>query len=348
MANANHTVRAAIADQAADWLVLNRDGAVPAQERAAFVVWLKSSPIHVEEYLRTTAASRNLQAAAAAMEVDIDALLAEARAEDQDRVVSLWKRLRADSIGSRPHWWIPPRNVAAVAAAALLALVGTVWVLRDLQRPSFESYLATSHGEQRRWALPDGTELNLNSDSAVTVRYTAGERLIRLERGQALFHVARESGRRFRVVAGETAVTAVGTRFDVYRKPATTVITVVEGKVEVSVDDAQATPLGAGEQATVDRTTRKITRSTVNAEQVAAWTLGQIAFDQRPLGEVAEEFNRYGTIPIVIESDTLRALRISGVFDAHDTESFIAFVARLDGVEIERYPDRILVRAKPP
>jgi transmembrane sensor len=346
MANANNTVRAAIADQAADWLVLNRGGEMPAQERAEFVVWLKSSPLHVEEYLMATAASRNLQAAAAAMEVDIDALLAEARAEGQDRVVSLWKRQRADSIGSRPHWWTQPRNVAAVAAAALLALVGAVWIARDLARPSPEAYLATAHGEQRYWALSDGTELNLNSDSAVTVRYTKSERLVRLERGQALFHVARENGRRFRVVAGETAVTAVGTRFDVYRKLATTVITVVEGKVEVSVDAGQAMPLGAGEQATVDRATRNITRSTVDAQQAVAWTLGQIAFDQRPLGEVAEEFNRYSAIPIVIESEALRALPISGVFDAHDTESFIAFVARLDGVEIQRFPDRILVRAK--
>jgi transmembrane sensor len=221
-----------------------------------------------------------------------------------------------------------------------------VWTVRDFQRPSLESYLATAHGEQRYWALSDGTELNLNSDSAVTVRYTASERLVWLERGQALFHVARENGRRFRVVAGETAVTAVGTRFDVYRKPAVTVVTVVEGKVEVLVGDAQAIPLSAGEQATVDVATRAITRSPVDPEQAVAWTRGQIAFDQQTLGEVVEEFNRYSAVPIVIEGEALRALRISGLLDAHDTESFIAFVARLDGVEIERFPDRIVVRAK--
>jgi transmembrane sensor len=124
------------------------------------------------------------------------------------------------------------------------------------------------------------------------------------------------------------------------------VVTVVEGKVDLSVDDVQAPPLSAGEQATVDLATRTITRSTVDAALAVAWTRGQIAFDQQTLGEVVEEFNRYSAIPIVIEGETLRALRISGLLDAHDTESFIAFVSRLDAVEIERFPDRILVRRK--
>ena len=70
---------------------------------------------------------------------------------------------------------------------------------------------------------------------------------------------------------------------------------------------------------------------------------GKIAFEQRPLGEVADEFNRYGSIPIEIDDAALRALPISGVFDAYDIDSFVAFLQTLDGVRVERTNARIRV-----
>jgi transmembrane sensor len=69
----------------------------------------------------------------------------------------------------------------------------------------------------------------------------------------------------------------------------------------------------------------------------------KIKFQQRPLGEVADEFNRYSRIPFEIEGASLRALRISGVFDSHDVESFIEFLGTLPEVRVERTPTRIRV-----
>jgi transmembrane sensor len=81
----------------------------------------------------------------------------------------------------------------------------------------------------------------------------------------------------------------------------------------------------------------------VDVQQVVAWLHQKIAFEQRPLGEVADEFNRYGPIPIEIDDAALRALPISGVFDAHDIDSFVAFLQTLDGVRVERTDTRIRV-----
>ena len=36
----------------------------------------------------------------------------------------------------------------------------------------------------------------------------------------------------------------------------------------------------------------------------------------------------------------LRALPVSGVFDAYDIDSFVAFLQTLDGVRVERTPAR--------
>jgi transmembrane sensor len=181
----------------------------------------------------------------------------------------------------------------------------------------------------------------------VAVLYSRHERLVQVQRGQALFQVVHEADRQFRVLAGETEVVAVGTQFDVYRKSTITLVTVVQGRVGVSINRESPTLVSAGERATVDQLSPSITRSRVNAQQAVGWAEGQIAFDQQPLGEVAEEFNRYAAVPIVIQDEQVRAIPISGVFSARDTDSFVAFIASLDGVGIEKSGGRILVFSRP-
>jgi transmembrane sensor len=61
-------------------------------------------------------------------------------------------------------------------------------------------------------------------------------------------------------------------------------------------------------------------------------------FQRRPLGEVADEFNRYNAIPFIIDDPGLRRLPISGAFEAEDTDSFASFLQSLTGVHVERLP----------
>ena len=69
MGIADQRVRSAIAEEALDWFVRNRGGMLSNDERPAFSAWLKSSPLHVEEYLRTAAMAQNLRAAISTMDM---------------------------------------------------------------------------------------------------------------------------------------------------------------------------------------------------------------------------------------------------------------------------------------
>jgi ferric-dicitrate binding protein FerR (iron transport regulator) len=66
----------------------------------------------------------------------------------------------------------------------------------------------------------------------------------------------------------------------------------------------------------------------------------------QPLEQIAAEFNRYNQTPIEINSANLRSLQVTGVFGANDTESFVAFLRSLDGVQVEVTPTRIRVSSK--
>ena len=111
----------------------------------------------------------------------------------------------------------------------------------------------TAVGEQRVIQLADGSNVSLDTDSRIRVRFAGAERRLELERGQALFDVA-DDGRPFVVVAGDTSITAVGTVFDVRRHSDGVKVTLVSGVVDVAGKTAAAqTPIAARAATTCPR-----------------------------------------------------------------------------------------------
>jgi transmembrane sensor len=342
-------IRAAIAEQASEWFMENRSGLLDHKESARFMAWLQASPMHVEEYLRIAALAPDLEAAAKTNKTPRETLVARARGEPAG-IVSLDRA----GLGQLPALVRRRRSPAwSVAAAAALAVVAvsTVWSMRNGERFGLPRSYSTVRGEQRIQRLPDGSVLHLNTDSAVTVRYSRSERLVSLDRGQVLFEVAHQDKRPLRVQTDWAGVVAVGTQIDVYRKSSTTTITVVEGYVEVysgggapTTGDELSVRLKPGDQ--LDVGDRIGAPRHVDARAAVAWLQRQIAFQDEPLGEVAAEFNRYGPITVEIDDASLRALPISGIVDAYDTDSFAAYLATLSGVIVQKTPTRIRVLAR--
>jgi transmembrane sensor len=77
----------------------------------------------------------------------------------------------------------------------------------------------------------------------------------------------------------------------------------------------------------------------VNVAPAVIWTQRQLIFERRPLGEVAEEFNRYNRDRIDISSAELKGQEVTGVFEAKDPASFVAFLSGIPGVQIKEGAD---------
>jgi transmembrane sensor len=232
----------------------------------------------------------------------------------------------------------------------LILSVGT-WLATRAPR-SFETDL----GEQRSVVLQDGSVVTLNTSSSIAVDLRPDRRVIHLKRGEALFQVAHDRARPFDVIVGSTQVRALGTEFDVDRRDSRTTVTVVEGRVRVSTQAAttpragDATP-GSAATAAPDRTLAAAERVVIagnvlgtpervaNVVPVTAWTQRRLVFERRALGDVAEEFNRYNHQRIRVYGTELRQQEVTGLFQANDPESFVAFLAGIPQVRVERGAD---------
>lgn len=324
-----------IAEEAADWLVRLSSNDASAQEQREFVAWLKRSPVHLGAYLGVERTWANLGHVDAAHRIDVAALLA---APDTN-VVHLGSPPPSVRVQVRSRSLISQRRVAAFAACALLACAGLIWF--QLQ---FANRFTTGVGEQRTLRLSDGSTVVLNTATAVRVSFSDAVREVQLLHGEALFNVAKNRARPFRVRSAEVVAQAVGTSFVVRRMPTETVVTVIEGEVAV-VDYAQvnvAAPLivpdlavhvTAGTRADVTDSKKIRTASVANPAAVTAWRSGRLIFDGAPLVEVIAEFNRYNEVQLVLESSQLSAEPISGVFDADQPLALARFLERSGAIE---------------
>jgi transmembrane sensor len=329
-------------EEAAHWYVRNDMGELPAGEAREFNAWMEDP--------QNAAAYRKAQSGLDALEGGND----DAHVEALRRAALAFEGRR----GFR-HW----RAAAGIAAAALVATVVagvmTFSSSRDVDNRVVENAappvsarldalgaadFVTAPGERLKVELPDGSIVTVNTDTAIDVAYSPGERVVLLKQGQAFFEVARDAARPFVVRVADRKVTAVGTAFDVELSPRRFQVVLVEGKVKVDPAPSRSggsntpapeivlTPgyalvaaLGVAEQVVE-----------LNVERELRWREGYVEFENEPLGSAVAEMNRYFAEPVILHDPRVAELRVSGVFRTAQRDEFLSIVTAAFPVRVER------------
>ena len=305
------------ADQAAGWFAKLSRPAVATEDIEAFFAWRgdpanRAASERVEAMWATAGRLKN--------DPDIAALAGNAR-----RDAGLGRGGRKSSALSRP--------LGATLAVAVVAAIGASLFMLS-KPPTYR----TEVGQQLDVHLADGSHVRLDTNSEIRVRFSDGERLVELARGQALFDVRSDPARAFTVRAGSTDVTAIGTRFDVRRSADGAQVVLIEGKVAVA-DPSRGPDRWTLEPGQQIRTT--LPEPVVERADVAAatsWTTGRLTFRQTPAREAIETVNGYSLAKIELRSRSGDPMRVSGVFDARDAEGFAQALSDI-------YPLDLTIRA---
>jgi len=335
-----------IARQAAQWLeILKSAGTV---ERTAFAKWIKESHAHLREFLLITALDYELSQIDAQRHLDVGSILAE----PDTNVVSLNDRQDAQAATSavlRPQvnsaWrrWPAAARAAALVVIAIGGMLTTIWLTHlDLLGHTY----ATDIGEQRAVELEDGSVIHVNTHSKVEVDYSAAVRDVRLLDGEALFKVAHDSARPFRVHVARNTIQAIGTQFNVYRQDNHTTVAVLEGLIQISADASRNAPrrVAAGERALIEPDGTVSIATAGDIVRATSWRQRRLTFRGNTLAEIAIEFNRYNrSSQLVVEGEQLRGREFTANFDADDPESLVEFLKSYKDIAIEKHGNEVLI-----
>ncbi|WP_371422645.1 FecR domain-containing protein [Tardiphaga sp.] len=313
-------------DQARDWIARLGSGDITSAELAALRAWLADDGENARAFERERALWQDI------------AVIAPAFGETSTGDGQKGKR----ASWARRH--LQQAIGGAIAASLLMMVAGPHLYL--LMRSDYR----TGTGERQTAALPDGSRVVLDTDSAIALAYDGNERRIELLRGRAWFDVKHDAARPFRVAAQGGVTQDIGTAFAVERDDDGVDVGVSEGVVRVSA------PEGRGEGVTLKAGARVRYRSGGPAEQlattdsasIAAWRSGALLLRDMPLSRAIAEIGRYRSAPIFTFGDLDAAQPVSGVYRTDRPDDALATIAAMRELRVRTLPSGILiVQAKP-
>lgn len=291
-----------VREQAASWFTRLMNVPKDHPDHEQLKLWLSANPLHAREYQAFCelwgdfSSTANTQALAQAME--------------------------------RRHGRRTFMRRSVLGLAGVLA-IGLAWRYR--QPLEFDAQFATAIGERRRVSLPDGSELYLAADTHLQVSFDQGQRQVYLLQGQAIFDVAHEANRAFRVDGGLAQVTVLGTRFVVERDTRELRISVQRGSVRVENDNGSLV-LAAGEVASSDSRAAP-QRLGVPASNAFAFEQGRLVLDQAGLEEIANSLSRYRRQPVRVLPGKSKP-SINAVVQLDDVEGFVQALPSIAPIEV--------------
>ncbi|MFD2644339.1 FecR domain-containing protein [Pseudomonas japonica] len=301
-----------VIEQAIDWQVKLAYNTVDAASHAAFERWLDEHDDHARAWQRI----QNLTA----------------------RFAGMPPQLALQTLRKLPEARLQRRTMLKLLSLFVIVGAGSWGAAGSAPWQRLNADYSTRVGERRQWRLSDDSLIDLNTDTAVALRYDANQRLIELLRGE--IHLlsgsdsASASKRPLRVATPFGLFEALGTRFSVRLEDDGARLALLEGAVRLHPaqggEDAIAR---AGESWRLDA--RQARRLNTPPSEAAAWRDGLLMARNQPLHEVLAELARYrhgylGCDPRIAN------LPVSGNFQLDDPDATLDFIAQAHRLHLQR------------
>ncbi|MBC3363226.1 FecR domain-containing protein [Pseudomonas sp. SWRI154] len=298
-------VSAQVAEQAVHWLLEMQQGPLDTRQQQAWEQWLNAHSEHRRAWEHIQRVNQRLR--------NVSAPLAHATLN-------------------------PPRAATRRRALKMLLLLGAgsavTWGLRERQLlPPLLADFRSPVGERRRLALDDGSQLQLNSGSAVDIRFDAQRRLIRLLEGELLLTAAQDP-RPLQVLTAHGLLESRNARFNVREYADHTQVAVFAGQVDIRSGHGPAFLLTASRQASLGiNGTGPATALDANS---GAWTEGMLVAAHMRLADFLDELGRYRRGQLHCD-EAVANLLVSGTYPLDNSERILDLLEISLPVKVRRF-----------
>lgn len=305
-----------LVDLAIQWVIRMRFNTPSAETREAFAQWVAASPLHQQAW------------------DDVQTSMGAALDHAPRQLAQDTLRLAQASASTRRRQRRRFLSVLLVGGAgAYLVQAGrhtSLW--QDMV-----SDYATGVGDEQKIALADGSVVVLNTDSAVNVGDAGERRVVSLRRGEIFVNAAASgldsTDGLFWVDTPFARLQTPGGRFDVRLTDGGTRVRVRAGTVHIRpVAGSPAVTATAEQIYWIDSQSV----SPASASPADDWMLGVLSVSDMPLRDLLAELGRYRAGRIDCDPQ-IANLRVSGIYQLHDTDRALRFLAHTYGLRIRTF-----------
>ena len=301
----------AIATQAVEWLIEWQTADDPEPVWQALCQWCQQHPLHQEAWQQIEMVNQKFDLLAAP----------EHKLATQHALTTT--AATPASLSRRD----------AIKTLSLVAIVGSAGWLTTSRKP-WQSQLAdyqTATGEQRQIILADGTEITLNSATAIDIQIRPTERRIVLIKGEIYIRTGNKPSNPdqpptpFIVQVAQGELRPLGTRFSVRQMDQHCRVAVYQGQVNTAPRNHPRSVVVEPGQSLTFTPESWLPAGGVAASD-AAWAWGMIVANNMRLDDFLTELNRHrhGYIQCAAE---VAQLKISGTYPLDQTDEVLSALA---------------------
>ncbi len=341
---------------ALEWFQYLRHGDVHEDELMQWEDWLNASSDHKKAFER----AERLWIAAGrvdymGLEPALDEVLFHSDKEDSGAHVSevaYFLPNKKQHKFSSPLLWAASIALIAGLFWAVQFMIGGYGVLTGKQAVAT---VLTARAEHRTVNLFDGTNVTVGASSKIEVDFSGDVRRVALSSGEVYFDVAPDAAKPFIVTTPSGDIRVVGTAFNIRVAGDRTVVTVTEGKVDVSRSEkvgkgkpeGTALRLGAGSAITMSGKAGPLSSGDVKEAFPLSWMEGRLVYRSEPLRYVIEDVNRYINGHIRLKDDKVAQFSYSGVVSPKAIEEWLDGLPGVFPLAVEKQEEgAIIIRSR--
>jgi transmembrane sensor len=294
-------------DELAQWLVMMDAAPLTEAEKTAFEHWKNQSDEHRLAWVR----AQKMEAFFTHVPPDISA-----------------------QILKKPRTKTPVLHKLVV----LLAIGGVVLGTANIGHQ--QAWLAdyrTTYGEQRNITLADGTQIILNSKTAIDVDFSDTARKVILRHGEIFVqtgHPSDSATRPFYIQSEDGTIKALGTQFNVAREQAQTQIAIVEHAVQIDTAQSREQHILNQGRALAFKADHIGKEEAIDMSTLM-WKKGLLVANRLPLQAFAEQIERYYDIRVSVDADSADTI-ISGTYPINDLPALTAALSSTYQLQVKQ------------
>jgi len=221
------------------------------------------------------------------------------------------------------HYW---QQVAAILLLPLLILSAYLYFKPASQIAETYQELFTPYGTWSVVNLPDGSKVWLNAGSSLKypTQFNDKQRVVSMQ-GEAYFEVESDKEHPFIVKTKQLTVEATGTAFNVnaYAPDHVAAVTLVKGKVAVTLDQKKTISLSPGEKIDYNLATSLYNVNKTNTYKWCSWKDGILIFRDDPLEYVFKRLGQTYNVEFILKDAELGKYSYKATFEGESLNEIL-------------------------